>query len=301
MAQAHDFIAQLPQGYDTVIGERGVFLSGGQRQRLAIARAFLKNAPILILDEATSALDSESEREVQRALDALVTLEGGRHRTTLVIAHRLSTVRNADLILVMNHGEVVEQGTHDELLARGGLYYQLYEAQTGRAAAIEAQYAQEALASGDSQLGVSDVLAEVATAEALARYEQTKTDQPPNGAEPAAAPQPEPAPAPAPPPAVRVPVVPQPAPEGAPAPQPVGGEQAPEAEQPAEPGGETEVGERVVETLTGAVRQRIRQALSTDTVPDDGTNGSKSAQDQDGPGPDAPGASPFSAGNDASK
>jgi hypothetical protein len=81
----------------------------------------------------------------------------------------------------------------------------------------------------------------------------------------------------------------------------VGGEQAPEAEQPAEPGGETEVGERVVETLTGAVRQRIRQALSTDTVPDDGTNGSKSAQDQDGPGPDAPGASPFSAGNDASK
>jgi subfamily B ATP-binding cassette protein MsbA len=126
MAQAHDFIAQLPQGYDTVIGERGVFLSGGQRQRLAIARAFLKNAPILILDEATSALDSESEREVQRALDALVTLEGGRHRTTLVIAHRLSTVRNADRIVVLAAGQVVEQGTHDALIARGGEYARLW-------------------------------------------------------------------------------------------------------------------------------------------------------------------------------
>jgi subfamily B ATP-binding cassette protein MsbA len=126
MAQAHDFIQQLPQGYETVIGERGVFLSGGQRQRLAIARAFLKNAPILVLDEATSALDSESEREVQRALDALVELEGGRHRTTLVIAHRLSTIRNADRIVVLSAGRVVETGRHDELIVRGGEYARLW-------------------------------------------------------------------------------------------------------------------------------------------------------------------------------
>jgi len=126
LAQAHDFIAALPEGYDTSIGERGGRLSGGQRQRLAIARAFLKNAPILILDEATSALDAESEREVQRALDSLMRGDDGHRRTTLVIAHRLSTIRNADRILVVSGGRVVEAGSHDELLARGGEYARLY-------------------------------------------------------------------------------------------------------------------------------------------------------------------------------
>jgi subfamily B ATP-binding cassette protein MsbA len=126
VAQAHDFISALPQGYQTCVGERGVFLSGGQRQRIAIARAVLKNAPILVLDEATSALDSESEREVQRALDSLMELGAGRNRTTLVIAHRLSTIRNADRIAVILGGRVVETGRHDELLATGGEYARLW-------------------------------------------------------------------------------------------------------------------------------------------------------------------------------
>jgi subfamily B ATP-binding cassette protein MsbA len=126
VAQAHDFIRELPQGYETRVGERGVLLSGGQRQRIAIARAVLKDAPILVLDEATSALDSQSEREVQRALDALLEEGADRHRTTLVIAHRLSTIRNADLIAVVSAGKVVETGRHDELLARGGEYARLW-------------------------------------------------------------------------------------------------------------------------------------------------------------------------------
>jgi subfamily B ATP-binding cassette protein MsbA len=124
IAFAHDFITELPHGYDTVIGERGIFLSGGQRQRIAIARAVLADAPVLILDEATSALDTESERLVQRALARLM-----QGRTTVVIAHRLSTVRRADLIVVMERGRIVETGTHTELLARGGLYRRLYELQ----------------------------------------------------------------------------------------------------------------------------------------------------------------------------
>jgi ATP-binding cassette, subfamily B, bacterial MsbA len=127
VAQAHDFIVQLPSGYQTPVGERGGQLSGGQRQRIAIARAVLKNAPILVLDEATNALDAESEREVQRALDALMETEDGRHRTTLVIAHRLATIRNADLIAVIGDGLVVETGRHDELLARGGEYARLWQ------------------------------------------------------------------------------------------------------------------------------------------------------------------------------
>jgi len=131
LAQAHEFILQLPQGYDTVVGERGVLLSGGQRQRIAIARAFLKDAPILVLDEATSALDAESEREVQRALDGLISLADGGHRTTLVIAHRLSTIRHADRIVVLSDGRVKEEGRHDELLARGGEYARLWRSFEG--------------------------------------------------------------------------------------------------------------------------------------------------------------------------
>jgi subfamily B ATP-binding cassette protein MsbA len=124
IAFAHDFIQEMPKGYDTIVGERGIFLSGGQRQRLAIARAILVNAPVLILDEATSALDAESERLVQRALANLV-----RNRTTLVIAHRLSTIRRADAIVVMEAGRIIEIGSHSELLARGGQYRKLYELQ----------------------------------------------------------------------------------------------------------------------------------------------------------------------------
>ena len=124
IAFAHDFIREMPDKYDTIVGERGIFLSGGQRQRLAIARAILVNAPVLILDEATSALDAESERLVQRAIANLV-----RNRTTIVIAHRLSTVRRADVIVVMEAGRIIEMGTHTELLARGGQYRKLYELQ----------------------------------------------------------------------------------------------------------------------------------------------------------------------------
>src|SRR6185437_11704906 len=124
MAAADDFIRALPQGYDTNVGEHGIKLSGGQRQRIAIARAMLKNAPILLLDEATSALDTENERHVQAALGKLML-----GRTTLVIAHRLSTVIDADLIYVMDQGRVVEQGTHAELLRQGGVYARLYTLQ----------------------------------------------------------------------------------------------------------------------------------------------------------------------------
>jgi len=121
-AYAHDFIMNLPNGYDTVLGAQGLNLSGGQRQRIAIARAILKNAPILILDEATSALDNESEHFIQQAFD-----EAMQDRTTIVIAHRLSTIENADRIVVLDRGQIVEQGTHQELLAKHGAYYQLHQ------------------------------------------------------------------------------------------------------------------------------------------------------------------------------
>ena len=123
-AAAAEFIEELPDGYDTMVGEQGIILSGGQRQRLAIARAMLKNAPILLLDEATSSLDTESERQVQGALRELM-----QGRTTLVIAHRLSTVIDADLIYVIDHGRIVEQGTHGELIARNGVYNRLHSLQ----------------------------------------------------------------------------------------------------------------------------------------------------------------------------
>jgi len=121
-AAAHDFIAALPDGYETKVGEGGLRLSGGQRQRIAIARAMLRNAPILLLDEATSALDSENERQVQDALKRLM-----KGKTTIIIAHRLTTVLDADRIYVLNLGKVVEQGSHEDLIAQGGLYARLYQ------------------------------------------------------------------------------------------------------------------------------------------------------------------------------
>ena len=123
-AAAFDFITALPQGFDTRAGEAGSRLSGGQKQRIAIARAFLKNAPLLLLDEATSALDTQSEIQVQTALERLM-----KGRTTFVVAHRLSTVRGADQILVLDGGEIVERGTHDTLIRHGGLYARLAEKQ----------------------------------------------------------------------------------------------------------------------------------------------------------------------------
>jgi ATP-binding cassette, subfamily B, bacterial len=129
VANAHEFIEALPQGYDTVVGERGVKLSGGQKQRLSIARAILKDAPVLILDEATNSVDSATEAQIQGALERLM-----RGRTSVVIAHRLSTVRDADLIVVLDEGRVVEQGTHEALIAHSGLYHKLHKEQFERAA-----------------------------------------------------------------------------------------------------------------------------------------------------------------------
>ena len=120
-ANIHDFISELPDGYDTFVGERGARLSGGQKQRISIARVFLKNPPILILDEATSALDNESERWIQQSLEEL-----SRDRTTITIAHRLSTIRNADEIIVITEDGIAERGTHESLLAKGGIYAHYY-------------------------------------------------------------------------------------------------------------------------------------------------------------------------------
>ena len=123
-ANAYDFIQNLPNGFDTKVGERGVKLSGGQKQRIAIARVFLKNPPILILDEATSALDLESEHLIQETLDKLA-----KERTTLIVAHRLSTITHAVMIVLIEQGEIVEKGTHEELMAKKGNYYELFNVQ----------------------------------------------------------------------------------------------------------------------------------------------------------------------------
>ena len=126
IAEAHEFIEQLPQGYDTIVGERGQKLSGGQRQRIAIARAILKDPPILILDEATSAVDNETEAAIARSLEKITA-----QRTTIAIAHRLSTIRHSDCIYVMEFGKIVEQGTHEKLLEKQGIYAGLWQVQTG--------------------------------------------------------------------------------------------------------------------------------------------------------------------------
>jgi ATP-binding cassette subfamily B protein len=131
-AAAHDFLTELPQGYDTYVGERGLMLSGGQKQRIAIARAILRDAPILLLDEATSALDAESERLVQDAVARL-----SEERTTLIVAHRLATVKQADRILVFEDGRIVAEGTHDSLVAQGGLYARLARLQFTEGLAAE--------------------------------------------------------------------------------------------------------------------------------------------------------------------
>ncbi len=133
MAEAHDFITRQPRGYDTLVGERGASLSGGQRQRLAIARALLKDPPILILDEATSALDAATEARVQKALKALMT-----GRTTFIIAHRLSTVRDADEIMVFESGQIMERGSFDALVRQGGRFAELVRTQLTSAAPMEA-------------------------------------------------------------------------------------------------------------------------------------------------------------------
>ena len=133
LANASEFIEKLPDGYNAVLGERGMTLSGGQRQRIAIARAIIRNTPILILDEPTSDLDASSEKLVFEALDRL--MEG---KTTIVIAHRLSTVRKADVIFVVKDGDIVETGKHDDLLQRGGLYSELYRLQYGEQSEVEA-------------------------------------------------------------------------------------------------------------------------------------------------------------------
>jgi ATP-binding cassette subfamily B protein len=284
-ANCHEFISALPNGYETELGEGGAQMSGGERQRICVARAFIRDAPVLILDEPTSSIDSKTEAVI---LDALENLMEGR--TSVMIAHRLSTIRNADLILVLNHGRLVEQGTHDELVALEGLYFQLYQAQTGRAAKIEADYAQATLAGGDSERGVSEIIAEVATAEALAKYQESEAGHEDGSNEAGAEP-----PAVAKPPAVWAPRVPQGPPNEKPqiprAPQipPANGHETTDGDQ-------SEMTEKVIETLTDAVRERIRAALASKELdrgqaPPNGGEGN-GVNDQGEPGKDDPAPPP---------
>jgi ATP-binding cassette, subfamily B, bacterial len=277
-ANCHDFIEALPDGYETELGEGGHQLSGGERQRICVARAFIRDAPILILDEPTSSIDSKTESVI---LDALENLMVGR--TSFMIAHRLSTIRDADLIVVLNHGELVEEGTHERLLARRGLYYQLYEAQTGRAAKIEAEYAQ-AQAEGKSPDEAAEIAmtagaaAESEAVDALATpTESSSVAEPVVGVEmPGTVEEPLPAP-------VRAAATERPAVAAAP-----------------------DVTAKVIETLENAVRQRVRSALATrdrqrmdsGTTPEPKGPHTNGAHD-DGDGPNGTGLSSLPDGDDA--
>ena len=311
-ANCHDFIEALPEGYETELGEGGRQLSGGERQRICVARAFIRDAPILILDEPTSSIDSKTESVILDALDNL--MEG---RTSFMIAHRLSTIRNADLIVVLNHGELVEQGAHEELLARRGLYYQLYEAQTGRSAKIEAEYAQAqaegktadesaeiAMAAGAiAESEAADALAEATAGAAASASRGSRAPNGDAGADRAPCempgtvedPVPEPAPSPRRPRPGPVPARPR-------------GRGRPEAHPEA---GAPDVTERVIETLENAVRQRVRTALEArerrrleqGTAPaaqrdaEQGGNGAHANGSHDGP--DGPEPYTVPAGDDA--
>jgi ATP-binding cassette, subfamily B, bacterial len=312
-ANCHDFIEALPGGYETELGEGGHQLSGGERQRICVARAFIRDAPILILDEPTSSIDSKTEAVILDALDNLM-----KGRTSFMIAHRLSTIRDADLIVVLNHGELVECGAHEDLLRQRGLYYQLYEAQTGRSARIEAEYAQ-AQAEGKTP----DESAEIAmTAGAIAESEAADAiaEATARAAAPDVVPEPngvperngvhEPDGMPEPVVAVEMPgTVEDPAPE----PEPVTAAAAvPQAHPEAHPeAGAPDVTERVIETLENAVRQRVRaalearerQRLAEGTAPaaqkdaEQGGNGAHANGSHDGP--DGPGPYTVPSGDDA--
>jgi ATP-binding cassette subfamily B protein len=304
-ANCHDFIASLPDGYETELGEGGAQLSGGERQRICVARAFIRDAPILILDEPTSAIDSKTESVI---LDALENLMEGR--TSFMIAHRLSTIRDADLIVVLNHGEVVESGSHEELVARHGLYYQLYEAQTGRAAMIEAEYAQ-AQAEGKSAEEAAEIamtagaVVESQAVDALAiATTATAANGSPDaghgeGHEQAPAGTPEPVAGVEMPGTVEDPVSPAPQVAAAAAPA------TPAAGAPAE--GAPDPTEKVIEALENAVRQRVRAALAARDrqrfdagaapIPKQDANGAHSNGAHDGPDGAPPSTGP--AGDDA--
>jgi ATP-binding cassette, subfamily B, bacterial len=306
-ANCHDFIQSLPNGYETELGEGGAQLSGGERQRICVARAFIRDAPVLILDEPTSSIDSKTESVILDALENLMAA-----RTSFMIAHRLSTIRDVDLIVVLNHGELVEKGTHEELLARGGLYYQLYEAQTGRAARIEAEYAQ-AQAEGKSAEEAGELAmaagaaAESEAADELAAATAAK-ESAASGANGAGT-VPEPVAAVEMPGTVEEPVPVSPPLPVAAAPVPLPGAGGPASAPPGD-GGAPDVTEQVIETLEKAVRQRVRAALEARTrerlesaAPpaaqrdeDAGGNGAHPNGAQDGP--DGPAPSTMPAGDD---
>ena len=298
-ANCHEFIESLPDGYETELGEGGAQLSGGERQRICVARAFIRDAPILILDEPTSSIDSKTESVILDALDNVMV-----GRTSFMIAHRLSTIRTADLIVVLNHGELVELGGHEELLARRGLYYQLYEAQTGRSARIEAEYAQ-AQAEGKSR---EEAVAVAMNAGREAESEAADTIAAVTAATPEGVPAGNGAPVPEPVASAEMPepvasgempgTVEDPGPAQPPAPVPVAAAPATAAPAPAqEPGpagtaAAPDVTEKVIETLENAVRQRVRAALEARQANEGHSNGAQN-------GPNGPTPPKSSAGDDA--